>query len=170
MRRRSSAKQFGKRGIALHLEKQCTKVEENGGALTVHFGDGETVEADLMLVSVGRGPNVEGIGLEGDRRRVGKAQGDRRRRAPADDGRAHLRSRRTARLLAARAHGVSRGRGCSGERLRTRGRGRQPGRFLDRSTPILRSQASASPKPRHGSGTGTTSRPECSPGWRTRAL
>src|SRR4029078_6109467 len=58
------AKQFGKRGITLHLEKQCTKVEEKGDALTVHFGDGETVEGDLMLVSVGRGPNVEGIGLE----------------------------------------------------------------------------------------------------------
>src|SRR3954471_6949757 len=58
------AKQFGRRGITLHLEKQCAKVEEQGDALTVHFGDGETVEADLMLVSVGRGPNVEGIGLE----------------------------------------------------------------------------------------------------------
>src|SRR3954469_9468692 len=58
------AKQFGKRGIALHLEKQCTKVEDSGSKLTVQFGDGETVEADLMLVSVGRGPNVEGLGLE----------------------------------------------------------------------------------------------------------
>src|SRR5512132_2070221 len=59
------AKQFGKRGIALHLEKQCKKVEDDGSTLTVHFGDGETVQADLMLVSVGRGPNVEGLGLEG---------------------------------------------------------------------------------------------------------
>src|SRR5438105_13242147 len=58
------AKQFGKRGITLHLEKQCTKVEERDGALTVHFGEGETVECDLMLVSVGRGPLVEEIGLE----------------------------------------------------------------------------------------------------------
>jgi dihydrolipoamide dehydrogenase len=58
------AKHFGKRGIALHLEKQCTKVEEGSGGLTVHFGDGETVECDLMLVSVGRGPSVEGLGLE----------------------------------------------------------------------------------------------------------
>ena len=58
------AKQFGKRGITLHLEKQCKKVEESGDGLTVHFGDGETVEADLMLVSVGRGPTVEGLGLE----------------------------------------------------------------------------------------------------------
>ena len=58
------AKQFGKRGITVQLEKQCKKVEESGGALTVHFGEGETVEADLMLVSVGRGPLVEGLGLE----------------------------------------------------------------------------------------------------------
>jgi dihydrolipoamide dehydrogenase len=57
------AKQFQKRGITLHLGKQCTKVED-GEALTVHFGDGETVEADLMLVSVGRGPTVENLGLE----------------------------------------------------------------------------------------------------------
>src|SRR5213594_3220854 len=59
------AKQFGKRGIALHLEKQCTRVEDSGSELTVHVGDGETLQADLMLVAVGRGPLVEGIGLEG---------------------------------------------------------------------------------------------------------
>jgi dihydrolipoamide dehydrogenase len=58
------AKQFGRRGITLHLEKQCTKVEDDGSKLTVHFGDDETVEADLMLVSVGRGPLVENLGLE----------------------------------------------------------------------------------------------------------
>src|SRR5437588_1810875 len=59
------AKQFGKRGIALNLGKQCTKVEDDGSQLTVHFGDGETVQADLMLVSVGRAPTVENLGLEG---------------------------------------------------------------------------------------------------------
>src|SRR6476620_8712426 len=58
------AKQFGRRGITLHLEKQCTKVEETGDGLRVHFGEGETVDADLMLVAVGRGPLVEGLGLE----------------------------------------------------------------------------------------------------------
>jgi len=58
------AKQFGKRGIALHLEKQCTKVDDSGSELTVHFGDGETVQADLMLVAVGRGPVTENLGLE----------------------------------------------------------------------------------------------------------
>src|SRR5207302_7635667 len=58
------AKQFGKRGISLQLGKQCKKVEDDGSQLTVHFGEGETVQADLMLVSVGRGPLGEGLGLE----------------------------------------------------------------------------------------------------------
>jgi len=58
------AKQFGRRGIALNLGKQCTKVEDSGSELNVHFGDGETVQADLMLVSVGRAPLVDGLGLE----------------------------------------------------------------------------------------------------------
>ena len=58
------AKAFGKKGIALQLGKQCTKVEQRGNELTVHFGEGETVEADLMLVAVGRAPNVERAGLD----------------------------------------------------------------------------------------------------------
>jgi dihydrolipoamide dehydrogenase len=58
------AKAFGKKGIALELGKQCSSVEEAGGGLRVHYGDGESVEADLMLVSVGRAPLVSGIGLE----------------------------------------------------------------------------------------------------------
>jgi dihydrolipoamide dehydrogenase len=58
------AKAFTKRGITLHLGKQCSRVEQSGNALTVYFGDGETVQCDLMLVAVGRGPLVDGIGLE----------------------------------------------------------------------------------------------------------
>jgi dihydrolipoamide dehydrogenase len=57
-------KQFKKRGIEVHLESQCTKVEEQGDGLVVHYGGGETVEADLMLVATGRGPLVADIGLE----------------------------------------------------------------------------------------------------------
>jgi dihydrolipoamide dehydrogenase len=76
------AKQFGRRGITLHLEKQCTKVDDDGSQLTVHFGDGETAQADLMLVSVGRGPLVEGIGLES----IG-VEFDRRKGIAADEHR-----------------------------------------------------------------------------------
>jgi dihydrolipoamide dehydrogenase len=58
------AKQFSKRGIALHLEKRCNKVDDSGSELNVRFGESENVNADLMLVSVGRAPLVEGLGLE----------------------------------------------------------------------------------------------------------
>ena len=58
------AKAFKKREIALHLSKQCTQVDDHDGHLTVHFGEGESVDCDLMLVSVGRAALVDGIGLE----------------------------------------------------------------------------------------------------------
>jgi dihydrolipoamide dehydrogenase len=57
------SKQFKKRGIAVHLESQCDRIEETGGALKVHFG-GQVVECDLMLVATGRGPVTQDIGLE----------------------------------------------------------------------------------------------------------
>jgi dihydrolipoamide dehydrogenase len=58
------AKAFRRRGIELQLGKTCTSVEEDGDSLRVHFGDDEVAEADLMLISIGRAPNVEGVGLE----------------------------------------------------------------------------------------------------------
>src|SRR3954449_428160 len=76
------AKQFGRRGITLNLGKQATKVEDAGEGLRVHFGDGETVEADLMLVAVGRAPWVENLGLEG----IG-VELDRRKGIAADEHR-----------------------------------------------------------------------------------
>jgi dihydrolipoamide dehydrogenase len=57
-------KTFTRRGITLHLGKQCTQVDDTGSGLVVHFGEGEMVECDFMLVSVGRAPLVEGLGLE----------------------------------------------------------------------------------------------------------
>src|SRR5215203_1402266 len=57
------AKQFGKRGITVHLETTCDNVEDTGSGLRIHFG-GESIEADLMLVATGRGPSVENLGLE----------------------------------------------------------------------------------------------------------
>jgi dihydrolipoamide dehydrogenase len=79
---RELAKAFGRRGISLQLGKQCTRVEQHGNALAVHFGDGEVVECDLMLVSVGRAPLVEGLGLE-----AAGVQFDRRAGIGTDDHR-----------------------------------------------------------------------------------
>jgi dihydrolipoamide dehydrogenase len=81
------AKQFAKRGIGLQLGKQCTGVEDSGRSITVHFGEGETTEADLMLVAVGRAPLVSGLGLEDAGvafdPRTGIATDDRRRTSQA---------------------------------------------------------------------------------------
>jgi dihydrolipoamide dehydrogenase len=57
-------KTFARRGIVVHLGKEVTQVNDTGDGLVVYFGEGETVECDLMLVSVGRAPLVEGLGLE----------------------------------------------------------------------------------------------------------
>jgi dihydrolipoamide dehydrogenase len=57
-------KQFERRGIAVLLESRCERVEETADGLTVHVAGGTAIAADLMLVSTGRGPVVEGIGLE----------------------------------------------------------------------------------------------------------
>jgi dihydrolipoamide dehydrogenase len=74
---------FTRRGITLHLGKQCTQVEDTGPGLVVHFGEGETVECDLMLVAVGRVPLVDGLGLEAAGipfdKRAGIATDERRR-------------------------------------------------------------------------------------------
>ncbi|MFN2471997.1 MAG: dihydrolipoyl dehydrogenase [Gaiellaceae bacterium] len=58
------AKQFGKRGIEVYLEARCDRVEDTGDGLRVHFDGDQSVECDLMLVATGRGPVVEGLGLE----------------------------------------------------------------------------------------------------------
>ena len=57
------AKQFQKRGVTLHLETSAERVEDTGSGLVVHHRAG-TTEADLMLVATGRGPLVDGFGLE----------------------------------------------------------------------------------------------------------
>jgi dihydrolipoamide dehydrogenase len=74
------AKAFKRRGITVHLGKQCTQVDDHGTHLVVHFGEGESAECDLMLVSVGRAPLVDGLGLEA----IG-IEADRRAGIPTDD-------------------------------------------------------------------------------------
>ena len=71
-------KAFKKREIDVHLEKQCTGVEDHGDHLGVHFGDGETVEATSCSSSVGRAALVRGSGS----RRSASRPTARRHRAP----------------------------------------------------------------------------------------
>jgi len=58
---------FKKRGITMHLGARATRIE-HGSAATLLFessdGTAGQVEADLVLVATGRGPNTSDIGLE----------------------------------------------------------------------------------------------------------
>lgn len=61
------AKAFKRYGITMRTSTKATALDTSGAgvALTVEAnGASETLEADLLLVAVGRVPNTEGIGLE----------------------------------------------------------------------------------------------------------
>ena len=52
-------------GVSLHLHTGTDRVRENGdGSLTLELAGGGTVTADKLLVTTGRHPALEGIGLE----------------------------------------------------------------------------------------------------------
>jgi dihydrolipoamide dehydrogenase len=53
-----------KKGIALHLGTKVTSLETGAPGVLATLEGGGTVEAEIALVSVGRRPNIAGIGLE----------------------------------------------------------------------------------------------------------
>ncbi|GGJ84765.1 dihydrolipoyl dehydrogenase [Pilimelia anulata] len=55
---------FRKRKIAFKVGKPFEKVEKAGKGVRVTIAGGEVVEAELLLVAVGRGPSTAGLGYE----------------------------------------------------------------------------------------------------------
>lgn len=55
---------FRRRKIAFKTGVRFTGVTQDDNSATVSLENGETLEADLVLVAVGRGPNSEGMGFE----------------------------------------------------------------------------------------------------------
>ena len=67
--RKEAGKIFKKQGMELRLSTKVTGVEVKGDKAVLTMepaagGDSETLEADCVLVSIGRRPNTEGLGLE----------------------------------------------------------------------------------------------------------
>ena len=67
--RKEAGKIFKKQGMELRLSTKVTGVEVKGDKAVLTLepaagGDSETLEADCVLVSIGRRPNTEGLGLE----------------------------------------------------------------------------------------------------------
>lgn len=55
---------FKKRGIRLHLGTRARAVDREGDGMRIHLDNGEDISAEMVLVSVGRRPNIADIGLE----------------------------------------------------------------------------------------------------------
>jgi dihydrolipoamide dehydrogenase len=55
---------FRRRGIGYKLGVRFESVEATDAGVRVHLEGGETLEAELMLVAVGRGPTSSGLGYE----------------------------------------------------------------------------------------------------------
>jgi dihydrolipoamide dehydrogenase len=67
--RKEAAKIFKKQGFEIRTSTKVTKAEKTGEgvALTVEpaqGGEAQTIEADVVLVSIGRRPNTDGLNLE----------------------------------------------------------------------------------------------------------
>ncbi len=67
--RKEAAKIFKRQGMALKLSTKVTGVAVKGKKATVTVepaagGTAETLDADVVLVAIGRRPNVDGLGLE----------------------------------------------------------------------------------------------------------
>jgi len=67
------SKELAKRGVTIHVGTTVEKVERRERSVTALLKNGMSVETEQVLVSVGRGLNSKGIGLE----RVGVAVGTR---------------------------------------------------------------------------------------------
>jgi dihydrolipoamide dehydrogenase len=67
--RKEANKIFKKQGLEFRLSTKVTKAERKGDTITLTVepakgGAAETLEADVVLVSIGRRPNTEGLGLD----------------------------------------------------------------------------------------------------------
>ena len=67
--RKEANKIFKKQGFELRLSTKVTGAKDNGKSVTLTVepaagGPAETIEADVVLVSIGRRPNTEGLGLD----------------------------------------------------------------------------------------------------------
>jgi dihydrolipoamide dehydrogenase len=67
--RKEANKIFKKQGFEFRLSTKVTKAERKGETVTLTVepaagGAPETIEADVVLVSIGRKPNTEGLGLD----------------------------------------------------------------------------------------------------------
>ena len=150
-------KQFKKRGITVHLESQCDRIEESRRTALPCTSAGRPSTATSCSSPPGAGPVTQDLGLEDDRRRARPAR--RASRPTSTGGRPSPTSTRSATVPAtgssptppsARARWPPRTRWATTRSSTTAA-------CRARSTPTRRSPASGSPSARRASSTATTS-------------
>ena len=67
---RQVERSFKRQGIKVHTGVSVVGSDPSGGSQTVRYGDGEEVRAELVVVSVGRRPRTDGLGLDGTAVRI----------------------------------------------------------------------------------------------------
>jgi dihydrolipoyl dehydrogenase len=55
---------FKKQGVAVHTSTLVDNVQAGDESVKFGYGDGETAEVDWFVIAAGRGPDVEGLGLD----------------------------------------------------------------------------------------------------------
>ena len=125
-----------KQGIAFKLSSKVTGVDTSGKTLKVKVepaagGAAETLEADIVLVAIGRVPYTDGLGLEAAGVEEGQSRPRHCRSAFPHQRRRHLRHRRRGRRADARAQGGRRRRRRRRDHCRT-GRPRELRRHSQR--------------------------------------
>ena len=65
---KEAAKQFKKQGLDIHLGVKIGEVKTTGNGVSIAYtdnaGNAQTLEADRLIVSIGRVPNTDNLGLE----------------------------------------------------------------------------------------------------------
>ena len=83
---------FKKQGITVHTGALVQEIESGDQSVKFTFGAGEG-EVDWLVIAAGRGPDIEGLGLEHGRRQARRQRADRGRRRDAHQRRRDLRDR-----------------------------------------------------------------------------
>ncbi len=96
--RRQAQRLLEKQGMTFKLSSKVTAVDTSGKTLKVKVepakgGAAETLDADVVLVSIGRVPYTEGLGLERGRRGARRARPRRGGRSFRHQRQRHLRDR-----------------------------------------------------------------------------
>ncbi len=86
---KEAAKQFTKQGLEIQLGVKVGEVKTTDNSVSIAYtdkdGNAQTLERDRLIVSIGRVPNTDNLGLRSDRPEARRARLHRRRRPLRDE-------------------------------------------------------------------------------------